>query len=52
MKKCGLTAPHHPLFDRARFARDLETAIEMMWDRSVFGGQGRITVQPEASNVS
>ena len=42
----------HPLFDRARFAKHLETAIEMMWQRSVFGGDGPITVPPEASNVS
>ena len=51
-KKVRSNRTTHPLFDRARFAKHLETAIEMMWQRSVFGGQGRITVQPEASNVS
>ena len=38
----------HPLFDWDRFAQNLETSIEMMWERSVFGGDGEIVVTPEA----
>jgi len=46
-KKVWRNRTTHPLFDRNRFARNLEKSIEMMWDRSVFGGEGPIIVQPE-----
>ena len=37
-------APTHPLFDQKRFAQHLESAIDLMWERSVFRGAGPITV--------
>jgi predicted O-linked N-acetylglucosamine transferase (SPINDLY family) len=41
----------HPLFDPDRYTRHLERGIGQMWEQTVGGGEGDLTVKPLASNI-
>ena len=41
----------HPLFNRDRYTRHLERGIGQMWEQTVAGGEGDLTVKPLASTT-
>jgi predicted O-linked N-acetylglucosamine transferase (SPINDLY family) len=41
----------HPLFDPDRYTRHLERGIWQMWEQTVAGGEGDLTVPPLASTI-